>query len=394
MRKQIMRGLSIIITAALLFSAVSPGIVKAEESKTENEAAQEELVSDIEDNEDGETKETGSEGETDNSEQKSEDETDVTVKAGNEFKSESDSKADVEAESEESDSELDADYIEKHNLANSWRYSNGQPIQKQTRSRAAEYKGPSTWPKVAGAVGYGIDVSVWQGEINWSKVKNDGVDFAIIRCGYGQDQADQDDEYWNANVKGCEANGIPYGVYLYSYADTVAKAKSEAKHVLRLIKGHDLSYPIYYDMEDNVQASLGKKALGDIAEAFCDTIEAAGYKVGIYSSLSWFETKLTDSRFSQWDKWVAQWNDTGWLFTAGRIVCGSALREESGCEYGSGKSRQTSILAPLARLDFIRTSRIRTGITIRTECFRAVLQILSRGQSTENMPGGILRMGK
>ena len=348
MRKQIMRGLSIIITAALLFSAVSPGIVKAEESKTENEAAQEELVSDIEDNEDGETKETGSEGETDNSEQKSEDETDVTVKAGNEFKSESDSKADVEAESEESDSELDADYIEKHNLANSWRYSNGQPIQKQTRSRAAEYKGPSTWPKVAGAVGYGIDVSVWQGEINWSKVKNDGVDFAIIRCGYGQDQADQDDEYWNANVKGCEANGIPYGVYLYSYADTVAKAKSEAKHVLRLIKGHDLSYPIYYDMEDNVQASLGKKALGDIAEAFCDTIEAAGYKVGIYSSLSWFETKLTDSRFSQWDKWVAQWNDTGcsysgaysmWQCSAGGKVDGINGSIDLDIDFGaSGKT--------------------------------------------------------
>ena len=87
--------------------------------------------------------------------------------------------------------------------------------------------------------------------IDWQKVKADGVDFAIIRCGYGANQREQDDRQWLDNVLECEKYGIPYGAYLYSYADTVAKAKSEAAHVLRLVRGHKITYPIYYDLEDN-----------------------------------------------------------------------------------------------------------------------------------------------
>ena len=199
----------------------------------------------------------------------------------------------------------DPEYGEKNDLANSFRYEDGKPI--PAESRYTQY---STWPKdIPGTVGYGIDVSKHQGKINWEKVNNSGVDYVIIRCGYGQDQYNQDDEYWDINAKACEQYGIPYGTYLYSYADTVEKAASEAKHVLRLVEGYDLSYPIYYDLEESsVRSKLNKSQIADIAETFCSIIEEAGYEAAIYSSKDWFENYLTDSRFDQWDRWVAQYN--------------------------------------------------------------------------------------
>ena len=199
----------------------------------------------------------------------------------------------------------DPEYGERNDLANSFRYEDGKPI--PAESRYTQY---STWPKdIPGTVGYGIDVSKHQGKINWEKVNNSGVDYAIIRCGYGQDQYNQDDEYWDINAKACEQYGIPYGTYLYSYADTVEKAASEAKHVLRLVEGYDLSYPIYYDLEESsVRSKLNKSQIADIAETFCSIIEDAGYEAAIYSSKDWFENYLTDSRFDQWDRWVAQYN--------------------------------------------------------------------------------------
>ena len=189
--------------------------------------------------------------------------------------------------------------------ANSWRYKDGEPIYSKLR-----YKEYSTWPtNVPGAVAYGIDVSEHQNVIDWAKVKNAGVDYAIVRCGYGMDQADQDDDYWKLNADACVQYGIPFGTYLYSYADSVEKAKSEAEHVLRLVDGYNLSYPIYYDLEESsVRNKLSSSQIADIAETFCDIIEDAGYEVGIYSNTDWFTNYLTDSRFDQWDKWVAQYN--------------------------------------------------------------------------------------
>ena len=142
-------------------------------------------------------------------------------------------------------------------------------------------------------------------------MKASGVDYAILRCGFGNDTAEQDDAQYARNADECERLGIPYGVYLYSYAQTVAEAKSEAAHVIRLLKGRKLTYPVYYDLED--EATTGKQSatrVGDIAEAFCESVIAAGYAVGIYASKHWFTNKLSDARFSRCPKWVAQYNDT------------------------------------------------------------------------------------
>lgn len=204
--------------------------------------------------------------------------------------------------------------------ANSFRYENGQPI-----ARAIPFVtlSPNAWKKIDGkyyssdgsvidgAVAKGIDVSYHQGTIDWKKAKADGVEFAIIRCGLGMNQVNQDDAQWLNNVKGCEENNIPYGVYLYSYADTVARAQSEAEHVLRLIKGHTLSYPVYYDIEENsVLSKLNAVQIEQIAETFINKIKSEGYRTGIYSNKYNFETYLTASQFDQWDKWVAQYNST------------------------------------------------------------------------------------
>ncbi len=161
---------------------------------------------------------------------------------------------------------------------------------------------------ITGATQKGIDVSAHQGTIDWNQVKNSDVDFAIIRCGYAEDLVKYDDTQWYTNANACTNLGIPFGVYLYSYAENTSDAKSEAEHVLRLIKGYNLTFPVFFDMEDAKLDALSNDVKLSIAETFCTTIEAAGYPVGIYASKYWWESKLTSSEYNRWMRWVAQWN--------------------------------------------------------------------------------------
>ncbi|MBR0466879.1 MAG: glycoside hydrolase family 25 protein [Clostridia bacterium] len=159
----------------------------------------------------------------------------------------------------------------------------------------------------------GIDVSDNNGKINWAAVKAAGVDFAILRIGYGNDDVGQDDKRFEENVAGCEANGIPWGAYIYSYAMSEAEAKSEAAHMLRRLKGKKPSYPVCFDMEDAdgykaKRGGLSKEKAVTICETFLDTVEDSGYYVALYASLSWLTGILNDSRLDRFDKWVAQWN--------------------------------------------------------------------------------------
>ncbi len=154
----------------------------------------------------------------------------------------------------------------------------------------------------------GIDVSHHQGSIDWNKVKSQ-IDYAILSIGYGDNITSQDDKQFHRNAKECTRLGIPFGVYIYSYAMNTTQAKSEAEHTLRMVKGYKLDYPVYYDLEDaNTTGKCSNKLIADMAEAFCNTIEKAGYWAGIYANTSWFNNKLTDSRFNKWVKWVAQYN--------------------------------------------------------------------------------------
>ena len=154
----------------------------------------------------------------------------------------------------------------------------------------------------------GIDVSEFQGKIDWEKVKNDGIEFAILRCGYGMDFSNQDDVEYERNANECERLGIPYGVYLMSYANTVEKARSEAKHVLRLIEGRKISLGVWHDIEDNgTSGAINKETLTNIINTFCNTIKNAGYKVGVYAKLNWLENKIEKTIKDNYDIWVAQY---------------------------------------------------------------------------------------
>ena len=204
---------------------------------------------------------------------------------------------------------------------NSWRYQNGELISNSVSAYSNERAAANAWTKVNGnfisssgeiipnAIAKGIDISYHNGTINWDKVKNSDVDFVIIRCGYGDNYTSQDDKKWLENVQACESRGIPYGVYIYSYAENVAQAQSEADHVLRLIRGHKLSYPVFYDLED--EPTTGRHTNQEIlnmTRTFCTAIQNAGYNVGVYANKYWFTSKLTDSYYDTLPKWVAQYN--------------------------------------------------------------------------------------
>lgn len=155
----------------------------------------------------------------------------------------------------------------------------------------------------------GIDVSKWQGKIDWDAVKADGVQFAILRAGFGGDLESQDDVYFERNVSECVRLGIPYGVYIYSYADRVEDSVSEANHMIRLLKGKKPEWPVFYDLEDaNTTGKCSNATILEIAKTFTEKLEAAGYVVGIYANKYWNTTKLTDKWYDTKPRWIAQYN--------------------------------------------------------------------------------------
>ena len=212
--------------------------------------------------------------------------------------------------------------------ASSWRFEDGNMIKEKPslweRMVRATSSKEWTWSDsqngylssdgtvIDKAVRKGIDVSKWNGDINWEKVKADGIDFAIIRCGFGDDYKSQDDTYWKINVEACEKYDIPYGVYIYSYAESDKNVESEIKHVLRCLKDVNAKpdYPVYYDLEDKVVRKCGRTKIIKWANMFCEAVEKAGYRAGVYASLYWWDTYLNDSSLNKYEKWVAQWNNT------------------------------------------------------------------------------------
>lgn len=152
----------------------------------------------------------------------------------------------------------------------------------------------------------GIDVSKWQGNIDWQKVKASGVQFAMLRVGFGR-FAGQQDETFEQNYKAAKAAGIFVGAYHYSYAKNAAQAREEARYCLSLLKGKTFDFPICYDVEDDSQRDLSKEEISEIVTAFCETLENAGYYVSVYMNLSWLNTKLREEIFQKYDIWLAHW---------------------------------------------------------------------------------------
>ena len=153
----------------------------------------------------------------------------------------------------------------------------------------------------------GIDVSKHNGIIDWKKVKAGGVEFAILRIGYGG-SAPVKDERFEENYKNAGANGIKVGVYLYSYADSESDLIKEYESVIKWLEGRHLDLPVYYDVEDKKMSGLSKSVLSNYVKTFCDKIENAGYWAGIYANKNWLETKLDMNKLNRFTVWLAQWS--------------------------------------------------------------------------------------
>ena len=205
------------------------------------------------------------------------------------------------------DDSMQADSPEADSLEpNSWRYENGLLIDAVSDGIDAQSLADEALPN--GAVARGIDVSNFQGTIDWNQVKAAGIEFAILKVGpvYGKP-----DSTFERNATECERLGIPYGVYYYSYARSVADANKEADRTLAWLGGHHPSLPVYYDLEDNYilqDPNFSKNKLAQIAQTFCNRMEAVGFKSGIYANLNWFNNYLNSPSLSGYDHWIAQYN--------------------------------------------------------------------------------------
>jgi len=228
----------------------------------------------------------------------------------------------------------------------------------------------------------GMDVSDHQGVINWDKVKAEGrIKFAMIRCGYGKDMKSQDDKQFERNVREAERVGIPWGTYLYSYALNVESAKSEAQHVLRLLKGKNPQLPVAFDMED---ADGYKKRHGvvnnnallvNICDVFLSEVEKR-YPVLLYASLYWLNSKLNSQKLERYPKWVAQWSIgctytkpyDMWQFTSDGSVQGIRGRVDLNYRYadypGSNKlkPKPTPTPAPPNKPEWVEKHRVLVAV--------------------------------
>ena len=182
---------------------------------------------------------------------------------------------------------------------------------------------------------HGIDVSTHQNEIDWAAVKEAGVEFAMIRTGFGREEPEQVDAYFTANVEGAKEQGIPVGCYHYSYATSVENAVLEAEFMIEIMGDYQFEYPIVLDLEDPSMQELGRDTITAIAVAFTDTIREAGYYPAIYANLNWVRNYIDMEQLPGVDLWLAQWEVeeptydgeyTMWQYTSDGTVPGIETR--------------------------------------------------------------------
>lgn len=161
-----------------------------------------------------------------------------------------------------------------------------------------------------GILAYGIDVSSWQGKIDWQKVKNDGKTFAILRIGTGKGK----DTYFEENYLNAKNAGINVGCYFYTYAVTVEEAEKDAETVLSWLDGKQLEYPVFYDMENSSQLENGitTDTRTEMCLAFLDKMAENGWYAGTYANGNWFTNYLNKDRLGEeYELWLASWMNSG-----------------------------------------------------------------------------------
>jgi GH25 family lysozyme M1 (1,4-beta-N-acetylmuramidase) len=147
----------------------------------------------------------------------------------------------------------------------------------------------------------GIDVSAWNGVIDWQKVANYGMGFAILRI---TEKGNKTDSTFERNYAGCITHNIPVGVYKYSYATNISEIKYEAEAVINVLKQRKLDYPVFLDIEDKCQENLSQDLMIQMIDTFRDIIIRAGYQFGVYCGYSWYQNQLPEDA-KKYDCWLA-----------------------------------------------------------------------------------------
>lgn len=200
---------------------------------------------------------------------------------------------------------------------------NGNKVTGEQVILGTKYNFGSDGALVSGTGSFGIDVSKWNGTINWSNVANSGVSFAIIRCGFrGSTEGGLFvDSMFATNIKNATNSGIKVGVYYFTQAVNEVEAVEEASAVLGLVSGYKISYPIFIDVESAGSGARAENLSASertaVIKAFCKTIANSGYTAGIYANKTWFTSKINTSELTAYKIWLAQYN-TSVTYTASR----------------------------------------------------------------------------
>ena len=149
----------------------------------------------------------------------------------------------------------------------------------------------------------GIDVSGWQGIIDFNVVKESGVDFVIVKAGEEYDTVDT----WETNYANAKKAGLMVGAYWYSYATTLEDGKKEAKAFAAALKGKQLDFPVFFDLEERAQFDLGVDFCTKLVNTFCGVLEKSGYYAGVYCSTFWYTNYVKDNVRLKRPAWIADY---------------------------------------------------------------------------------------
>ncbi len=213
-------------------------------------------------------------------------------------------------------------YIADYYILNGWQTidgkvyyydKNGNVVTGEQIIQGAKYNFASDGALIMDNGTMGIDVSVYQGSIDWNAVKNAGVSFVIIRCGfrgYGTGKLVKDSNFYSY-IKGANDAGLKVGIYVFSQAINEAEAVEEASLCVNMVQGYRVSYPIYIDVEEVPKGgranNLSKAERTAICKAFCETIKSAGYTPGVYANKDYLNNKLNAKELEGYKIWLAHY---------------------------------------------------------------------------------------
>ncbi len=223
---------------------------------------------------------------------------------------------------------------------------NGNPVTGEQVIQGAKYTFDGSGRIGTGSGVLGIDVSKWNGSIDWGSVRNSGVSFVIIRCGYrgSATGALVEDPTFRANIRGAQNAGLKVGIYFFSQAVNEVEAVEEASMVLSLIGGYNISYPVYLDVEGSGGRgdTVSVDTRTQVCQAFCKTIQNSGYKAGVYANKTWFNSYINTPSLTGYKLWLAQYAAAPtysrtrydmWQYSSGGSVSGISGRVDMNISY-------------------------------------------------------------